>query len=193
MSRHSNTDNGILGPSFLEGLTEHILNPDDLQDHEWRRRIKSVNGNTRFRIKYYGELHENYDTLITGTEFSEALILAEDLLTGEEILLFDGCKHGYNALLCDTFTDEQIKNRKAEQIYKDKNGNDQFEIIISTYNGIDFEEEFSEDVDDNGQIELVDGSKVEFAVLKRNGYDTLQIWGIDKAGKTIEIVSEELA
>ena len=187
------TDNGILGPTFLDGLTENIINPSKLHDHEWRRKLKLPNGQTKFQVKYYGELHESYNTVIVLTEFSEALIIAVDIVSGPQVFLFDGCKHGYNALLCDTFTEEQINNRIADKLYKDKNWNDEFEIIISTYNGIDFEDEFSNDVDEDGKIELVDGSKVEFEYLKRNGFNTLQIWGIDKFGNTTEIASEELA
>src|SRR5690348_9024880 len=109
----SSTDNGILGPTFLEGLTEHIQNPKDLHLHEWRRRLKSSKGYTKFKIKYYGQLHEEYKSLIIGTDFAPSLVFAVEESTGQEILLFDGCKHGYNALFCDTYTEEQIKNRPA--------------------------------------------------------------------------------
>ena len=37
-----NTDNGILGPTFLEGFTEHIDNPKDLHSHEWRRKLRTA-------------------------------------------------------------------------------------------------------------------------------------------------------
>jgi hypothetical protein len=128
-----------------------------------------------------------------GTDFAPSLVFAVDNATGQEILLFDGCKHGYNALFCDTFTDEQIKNRTATNYYKDIDGNEIFEIVISTYNGVDYEDEFAEEVDENGLIELIDGTKIEFEKVKRNGYDTLQIWATNDNGKTIDFVSEELA
>jgi hypothetical protein len=96
-------------------------------------------------------------------------------------------------LLCDTFIDEQHNNRQATNIYKDKDGYDTFEIVISTYNGINFDDEFSEEVDENGLIEIIDGTKIEFEILKRNAYDTLQIWATNEYGKTIDFVSEELA
>ncbi len=187
------TDNGVFGPIFLNGLTEQIENPKDLHSHEWRRRLKSTLGQTKFKIKFYGQLHEEYSNLIVRTDFAPSLIFAVDISTGQEILLFDGCKNGYNALFYDTFSDEQIKNRPATNYYVDKDGKDIFEIIISTYNGIDYEEEFADQVDDNGQIEIVDGTKIDFETVKRNGYDTLQIWATNEKGKTIDIVSEELA
>ena len=190
---HSTTDNGVLGPTFLEGLTEPIQNPKDLQAHEWRRRLKTASGQTKFKIKFYGQLHEDYKNLIVGTAFAPSLVFAVDTSTGQEILLFDGCKHGYNALFCDTFTDEQITNRLANNFYIDQDGKDTFEIVISTYNGVEYEEEFADEVDENGLIELIDGTKMEFEKVKRNGYDTLQIWATNNIGKNIDLVSEELA
>jgi hypothetical protein len=190
---NSTTDNGVLGPTFLDGLTEHIQNPKDLHSHEWRRQLKTLSGQTKFKIKFYGRLHEEYENLIMGTDFAPLLVFAVDVSTGQEILLFDGCKHGYNALFCDKFTDEQIKNRPATNYYRDQDGNQIFEVIISTYNGVDYEDEFREEVDENGLIELIDGTKIEFENVKRNGYDTLQIWATNDNGKTIDFVSEELA
>jgi hypothetical protein len=187
------TENGVLGPVFLDGLTEPIENPKNLLPHEWRRRIKTPAGQTKFKIRFYGQLHEEYKSLIVGTEFAPSLVIAIDSATGQEILLFDGCKHGYNALFCDTFTNEQVNNRPATNYYRDEDGNDTFEIIISTYNGINYEEEFSDQIDENGLIELIDGSKTEYEKVKRNGYDSLQIWVVTANAKTIEIVSEELA
>ncbi|WP_010522584.1 hypothetical protein [Aquimarina agarivorans] len=66
-------------------------------------------------------------------------------------------------------------------------------MIISTYNGIDYEDEYRDEIDSNGEIELINGQKVDFEKVKRNGFDTLQIWAINENGNKIEIVSEELA
>jgi len=187
------TENGILGPTFLDGVTEHIQNPIDLHSHEWRRKLKSSTGTSKFKIKFYGQLHNEYKNLIVGTAFAPSVVFAVDTNIGNEILLFDGCIHGYNAMFCDRFTNEQVNNRPVTNYYKDRNGNEDFEIIISTYNGIDYEDEFIEEVDDNGLIELVNGTKIEFEKAKRNGYDTLQIWAINEKGETFDIVSEELA
>ena len=122
-----------------------------------------------------------------------ALILAVEPTSGQEILLFDGCKHGYNAMFCDNYSDEQKNNRKVNKIYKTDNGEDTFELTISTYNGIDYDDEFAGDVGKDGLIELIDGTKVEFETAKRNGFDTLQIFAKTENGEVIEIVSEELA
>ncbi len=189
----NSTNNGVLGPTYLDSFTGHIQNPKDLHSHEWRRQIKTTSGQTKFKIKYYGQLHNDYNNLIVETDLAPSLVFAVDIITRHEILLFDGCKHGYNSMFCDTFTEEQIENRLAETYYKDQSGNDIFEITISTYNGIDYDDEFSDEVDDNGLIELVNGTKTEFEIVKRNGFDTLQIWLTNDNGETINIISEELA
>ncbi len=190
---NSTTDNGVLGPTFLDGLTENFENPKELHSHEWRRKLKTTSGQTKFKIKFYGQLHEEHKNLIVGTDFAPSLVFAVDNVTEQEILLFDGCKHGYNALFCDTFTDEQITNRLATNFYIDQDGKDTFEIVVSTYYGVDYDDEYADQVDENGLIEIINGTKIEFENVKRNGYDTLQIWATNDNGKTFDFVSEELA
>ncbi|MGJ8734595.1 MAG: hypothetical protein ACSHW4_15675 [Cellulophaga sp.] len=187
------TENGILSPTFLENNVENITNPEKIYSHEWRRKLKTKSGGKIFRIKYYGELHFKYKNLIVQTEFAPSKIFAVDISNNEEILLFDGCFHGYNAMFCDKYSEEQIMNRTVDKFYVSENGNDKFELVISTYNGIDYEDEFREEVDSNGKIELVSGKKIDFEEVKRNGFDTLQIWGFNENGEKIEIISEELA
>src|SRR5687767_13976334 len=94
-------DKGIAGPTFFDGLTENVIDPKNLQRHEWRRKLKSGSEQDRFKIKFYGQRHSKYSNLIVATDFAPALIYAVDPATAEEILLFDGCRHGYNAMFCD--------------------------------------------------------------------------------------------
>ncbi|MFN8437037.1 MAG: hypothetical protein U0V72_05295 [Cytophagales bacterium] len=181
----------VLGPAYLDGLTTQT-SQNELKPFEWEGQLKSLSGETKFKIKFYGQLNKK---LIVGTDFSPALIFAYSTSTKEKILLFDGCKHGYNPIFCDTFTAEQL-GRTTDHFYVDKDGNDTFEIVISAYYQIDYEDEkedFIENVDENGLIELNDGSKVDFDTVKRNGFDFLQISLITSKGTSIEILSEELA
>jgi hypothetical protein len=186
----------ILGPAYLDGLTIEHSSQCELKHFEWDGQLKTSLGQTEFKVKFYGQLHENHKNLIVGTDSSPALIYALDTSTQKEILIFDGCRHGYNAIFCDEYSPEIIKNRKTESFYTDSNGNDIFKIIISAYYQIDYDsenEDFIENVDENGLIELNDGSKVEFETVKRNGFDVLQISVIANNGKTTEILSEELS
>ncbi|WP_378187543.1 hypothetical protein ACE939_04270 [Aquimarina sp. W85] len=178
--------------SYFKGIDKNI---------EWRGQIKSLSGNIKFRIKFYGELmtetfkgHKISDTgLIVGTDFSQTLVIAEEIETKDKILLFDGCRHGYDAMFCDEYTDEQLKNRPTETIYKDEEGNEIFEIIVKVYYGIDYDEEIEDFKNENGEIELISGEIISEEKLKRNGFDYLEIRVINSKEKEIEIISEELA
>ena len=184
------TDNGIEGPIYLEQKTEHIINPDNLEKHEWLRRLVSSTGGKKFNIKYYGDL---MGSLIIATDFAPQKVEAIDTLTGEHLVIFDGCAIGYNALFCDMYTEDDVANRPTTQSYVDGTGADAFEVILSAYYGIDYDDEFSEEVDENGMIELINGQKDTFENVKRNGCDTFQVWIINDKGQKAELISEELA
>jgi len=192
-NEEKSTDNGVLGPNYLEEFTEHFNNPKDLHAHEWRRRVKSKSGEKEFRIKYFGELHPDYGNLIIDKNELPIMVYAECVNSNETILLFDGCKHGYNALLVFENSEEECINRPAKELIKENDGNEIFEIEISTYNGCNFAEEFRDEVNEKGLVELIDGSEADFETLQRNGFDTIQIVAINGSGKRIEIVSEETA
>lgn len=189
----TNSDNGVLGFKHLEDFTEVIENPEKLERFEWRRKLQSTTGSNKFKIKFYGELHESHKSLIVRTDFAPQKILAVDSKTNEEILIFDGCKHGYNALMCDTYSEEQRENRDLVNKYLDQNSNDVFELILSAYYQIDYDDEFREDVDEVGKIEILNGDKIEFDELKRMGCSYFRILGINMSGQRIEILSEELS
>ena len=191
--RPKDSDNGILGFTHLDQFTEVVKNPGNLKKFEWRRSLKSSTGNNKFKIKYYGDLHDTYDSLIVETDFAPAKMVAIDILTKEEILLFDGCKHGYDAITWVEFSKEQIENRILDKIYKDKRECETFEIELSAYYKFDFESELEEDIDESGEVELNDGSKIKFEELKRNACDYLCITAINEYGNRVEIFSQELA
>lgn len=181
----------IPGPTYLDNLTEHVSDSDILK-HEWRRKLVSSNGQTKFQIRFYGRLHPELD-LIVKTDFAPILVYAVDPDSGQEILIFDGCKYGYDALFCNTYTQEQIVGRPADAIYKGRNGDKLFEIVISVYNGSYYDDELSGQIDSDGLIELVDGKKQRLDIVERNAFDTLQVYAINEKGERFSIISEELA
>ena len=184
------SDNGVPGPTFLEGKVKLVENPVKLLSHEWRRKLQL--DNHLFKIRYFGVPHEEHKTVIAGTDFAAPMVIAIEMGTGREVLLFDGCKHGYNAMFCYTHTPEQL-NRQPDNYYIDADGNDAFEVTISTYNGIDYDEEFSKQLNAEGKLELTNGEWVDFDTVKRNGFDGIQIRVTSRTGKTSIIISEELA
>ncbi len=144
------------GPAFLEGIAVPEK-PEAWTEGEWTGKLQTKEGHTKFYVFYYGEL---MDDLIAMTEFAPQLIVAEDAVTGKRYVLFDGCKHGYDAMLCDTYSDEQQNNRTLLLPYVDADGEDTFEIRLTVFYNVDWDEEFSSDVDEQGQIELISGAVI---------------------------------
>lgn len=164
-----------LSPTYLENFTESVSKDSRQSSKEWHGRLKTPEGHTKFKIKYYGQLHSKYPNLIVGTDFAPAMVIAEDEQSGQQILLFDGCRHGYNALFCDEFTDEQVHNRAVTTQYHDAQGCDVFEVLITTYNNFDYDSEFADEVDQEGRIEILNGSQMDFEAVKRDGFDAIGI------------------
>ena len=68
-------------PSFLAPFVsyDHPTAFEKMIDIEWRGQIQSSTQNKKFKIKYYGELFEEYQ-LITGTDFAPELIYVHILI-----------------------------------------------------------------------------------------------------------------
>jgi hypothetical protein len=58
---------------------------------------------------------------------------------------------------------------------------------------VPWDEEFGEDVDEDGTYELITGESMDFEQVKRDGYDAFTISIINRKGVVTEIVQEELA
>lgn len=166
------------------------VNPEAWIEEEWTGKLQTGEGHSRSYLFYYGEL---MDDLIAATDFAPQLIVAEDAVTGQRYLLFDGCKHGYDAMLCDTYSDEQRNNRTPLLPYIDPDGEDTFEIRITVYYKVDWDEEFSEDADEQGRLELISGERCSITEAKRNGFDALSITVVNSSGLETEVAQEELA
>jgi hypothetical protein len=208
------------GPCYLENFTEDY---DSVYSsfYEWKRNIIASNGNSKFKIKYYGKPHNSYKNLIVRTDFAPSLVIAVEPNSGEEIVLFDGCCHGYDNIYCIEFSEEQRKNRPTINNYIDTKGNDLFSLSVKVFYQYDFEEEEpflnkneiiefevgrnitiqeakKEDnlilyIDDDGLIELRDGRKLLPEDVWRDSFDFIQIIATNDSGKSIEIVEHELA
>jgi hypothetical protein len=161
---------------------------------EWRGQIQSSTQNKRFKIKYYGELFEEYQ-LICGTDFAPELIYAVDIDSNEEILLFDGARHGYDPMFCDEFTNEQLTNRPLIHEYKDQDDQTVFNVIVKVYHNIDYNdiEEVESLANPVGEIELISGEIISVDQLKANAFDFIQIMVVNSLGNLYRIFERELA
>ena len=184
----------LLGPTHLQGRTAPLEAPQGVAPFEWRKKLQGATGSMWFRIKYVGQRHHEHTNLVVGTNGRPAIVVAVDVETQEEMLLFDGSQHGHEALFGDA--DAQRSDPEAWAFYQDKDGEHTFGVVLSAYYQIDYEDEdegYLDEVDSQGNIALPDGRRMPFAEAQRNGFDCFQIAVTNRLGRTTEVVSEELA
>ena len=152
----------------------------------------SSGGETRFTIKYYGTRADEY---IVSEAYLEdpVLVVAIAADSGEEFVLFDESRHGYNAMFCDEFSNEVRNSRKANKTYVDEDSESVFEVELMAYYSIDYDDEQDDFVGEDGNVELIYGEKISFEDLKRNGYDYFEVKLTNCKGKQTIPVAPELA
>jgi hypothetical protein len=163
-----------------------------MYEQGWKGQLRDGEGNMQFRIKFYGQLHQKYSNLIVGIEGVPPLVIAESLLSGKEIVLFDGCVHGYNAMFCDEFPEAE---RADGTYYRDKQGEELFSVVVSVCNSHFFLEGEDDEleVDEDGMVTLLNGKRIDHATAKRDAFDGIGITVRNASGFQTEILQEELA
>ena len=155
--------------------------------------IQSKNGNTLFEVYYYGDLFEvkgeKQPFIVDNEAGIPCKIVAKDIETGEEILLFDGYRHGYNAMFCEEFDLAEVEKRTLV-----KYDIAPCKIHIDFGYSIDYEEEKEDyEVDEEDRVTLINGETISWEEVKRNGFDYISIICQTENGEKTEIVSLELA
>ena len=121
----------LLGPTHLQGRTAPLEAPQGVAPFEWRKKLQGATGSMWFRIKYVGQRHHEHTNLVVGTNGRPAIVVAVDVETQEEMLLFDGSQHGHEALFGDA--DAQRSDPEAWAFYQDKDGEHTFGVVLSAY------------------------------------------------------------
>jgi len=155
--------------------------------------IQSKNGNTLFEVYYYGDLFEvkgeKQPFIVDNEAGIPCKIVAKDIETGEEILLFDGYRYGYNAMFCEEFDPAEVEKRTLV-----KYDIAPCKIHIDFGYSIDYEEEKEDyEIDEDDRVTLINGENISWEEVKRNGFDYISIVCETKNGEKAEIVSLELA
>ena len=155
--------------------------------------IQSKNGNSLFEVYYYGDLFEvkrkKLPCIVDNKTGIPCKIVAKDIETGEEILLFDGYRHGYNAMFCEEFDLAEVEKRTLV-----KYDIAPCKIHINFGYSIDYEEEKEDyEVDEEDRVTLINGETISWEEVKRNGFDYISIICQTENGEKAEIVSLELA
>ena len=174
-------------PTWLEGHVKDLISEDSTTVT-----LCSTTGSELLEIWFYGDLPEAEDEAypyIESTEQAPCRIVARVPDSGEEFLIFDGAKHGYDSMFCDTYESDVLENRplKRYEIPASK-------LILEIGYGIDYESERDEyDIDENGLVELVDGRKMHWETVKWDGIDYIALFFVNDDGEKVQILDAELA
>ena len=115
--------------------------------------------------------------------------MAKSVNSKEEILLFDETVHGYNAMFCDSQSNEEKNNRSLEKLNVPAS-----KIKLTFGYSIDYDSEKElYDFDENGNVNLIDERKITWQQLLCDGVDWVSIFLIDEYGNEQPIVDAELA
>lgn len=145
-------------------------------------------GYDKFYIFYYGDLME--DDLIIWQDLILLIVYVEYMVIGECYLFIDVVKYGYDVMLCEIYLEEELSKRML-CFYLDVEGEDMFEVYLLVFYNVFWDEEFGEDVDEDGIYELIMGEYMDFDQVKWDGYDVFLICIVNCKGVIMEIVQEE--
>lgn len=154
--------------------------------------IADTDGAEFFEIWYYGDLFyvkgEPEPYIVSGDD-APALVVARNPQTGHDIVLFNGVSFGYDNMFCDTYTPEQIENRPLKKLETPL-----VKVTVTLGYSIDYEDEAEDyDIDEDGNVELIDGSVIPWTQVLTDGFDYLNLKITDAAGNCREIADAELA
>lgn len=174
-------------PSFFEPYARNFREGDYVVFE-----IADIDGSEFFEIWYYGELYYlkgEPDPYIVAHDDGPALVTARNPQSGRNIVLFDGASFGYDNMFCDTYTAEQIEHRPLQKLDAPP-----VKVTVTLGYSIDYEDEKDEyDVDDDGNVELIDGRVIPWEQVVTDGFDYLNLKITDADGNTREIGDVELA
>lgn len=174
-------------PSWLEG---HIK--------EWKQKrlttvtLCSTSGNERLEVWYYGDLltiNGEPQIYIVPSYFAPELVTARDPESGEEFIVFDGGRHGYDNMFCDEHDLDELERRtlKRYEIPASK-------LILELGYSIDYEDEKEDfEVDESDTVELINGERMSWEQVKRDGIDYIALYYVNEEGKQVQILDDELA
>lgn len=161
-------------------LKNHLVDIEEKKDKTMGVLISST-GNTDLEIYFYGKLVSIHKTpYICDGEFP-CLIVAKDPLTQEEFVVFDGLKHGYDAMFCNKPFDNISRELK---LYDFQNG----KIAVTFGYAIDYEDEREDyTFNDKNEIELINGTYLDFEKAKSIGYDWISMKFVKKKREFVDL------
>ena len=126
---------------------------------------------------------------IVPSYFAPELVTARDPESGEEFVIFDGGRHGYDNMFCEEHDPAELKNRplKRYEIPASK-------LVLELGYSVDYENEKEDfEPDEADTVELINGERMPWEQVKRDGIDYIALYYVNEEGKQIQILDAELA
>lgn len=174
-------------PTWLEGHVKDLTSEDSTTVT-----LCSTTGSELLEVWFYGDSFQDEGEeypYIESTEEAPCRVVVRVPESGEEFLIFDGAKHGYDSMFCDAYESDILENRplKRYEIPASK-------LILEIGYGIEYESERDEyDIDEDGLVELVDGRKMHWETVNRDGIDYIALFFVNDEGEQVQILDAELA
>ena len=151
----------------------------------------STAGNELLEVWYYGDLltvKGEPQSYIVDSDEAPGLVAARDPESGEEFVIFDGGRHGYdhlsamNTIHLNWNTVPSSNMRSASKL-----------VLELGYN-IDYEDEKEDfEPDESDTVELINGERMPWEQVKRDGIDYIALYYVNEKGKPVQILDAELA
>ena len=152
----------------------------------------STTGNELMEVWYYGDLltvkGEPQSYIIDGDE-APGLVVVRDPESSEEFVIFDGGRHGYDNMFCDEHDPSELEHRpfKRYEIPASK-------LVLELGYSIDYEDEKEDfEPDEADTVELINGERMPWEQVKRDGIDYIALYYVNKEGEAVQILDAELA
>ena len=152
----------------------------------------STTGNELLEVWYYGDLltlNEEPQLYIVPSYFAPELVTARDPESGEEFVIFDGGRHGYDNMFCDEYDPSELERRplKRYEIPACK-------LEMELGDSVDYEDEKEDfEPDEADTVELINGERMPWEQVKRDGIDYIALYYVNEKGKPVQILDAELA
>ena len=150
----------------------------------------STTGNELLEVWYYGDLLTvKGQSYLVGGEEIPGLVAARDPKSGEQFVIFDGGRHGYDNMFCEEHDPDQLEHRtlKKYDIPPSK-------LILELGYSTDYDDEKEYwDIDEAGTVELINGGRIPWEQVKRDGIDYIALYYLNHRGKRVQILDAELA
>ena len=189
-------------PSKLPILIEQVLYHAEfwyLIAASYTRRVDLILLDQQIRILpadakhwYYGDLltvKGEPQSYIIDSDEAPGLVTARDPESGEEFVIFDGGRHGYDNMFCDEHDPSELEHRplKRYEIPASK-------LVLELGYSIDYEDEKENfEPDEADTVELINGERMPWEQAKRDGIDYIALYYVNEKGKPVQILDAELA